>query len=86
VAIGAGAVAGIGAGVAAGDIGAEPVGGGKHADVARAGDSSTPARPQSANLPKTTQGEVKILAASTNHPQMPACDDQIEGNLVLAPK
>ena len=37
-------------------------------------------------LAKTTQGEVKTLAASVNHPQMPAYYDQIDGNLVLAPK
>ena len=36
-------------------------------------------------LAKTTQGEVKTLAKSVNHLQMPAYYDQIDGSVVLAP-
>jgi hypothetical protein len=36
-------------------------------------------------LAKTTQSEVKKLAASVHHVQMPAYYDQVDGTLALAP-
>jgi hypothetical protein len=37
-------------------------------------------------MAKTTQAEVRRLAGTVNHPQMPAYYDQILGQYTLAPR